>query len=261
MGVDFYQELFRRYGEDEFKVTIESWRQCEASLDALLAAGSMPGFLKGEAVLERAEREIRSLLLVVPDGLFLNAVPAGFALLSDDWGEYEKAAPNPSRHFNQIFEKRNVPYRFDLELDSSWHGDKAAHDEIVEPAMSTLADGRLWVARTDFDDALAQLRIGTAKARKDAVNHGVKAIEGVLKAVLKDRSLALPSQIQAHRLWSTLRDGGIVLDDSEPLVNAATRVSNKRGRHSNPDEISGAEAEASVMSVAVAVRFFSSFLT
>lgn len=260
MGVDVYQEIFRRYGEDEFKITIDAWREREKSLDTLSAADSMPGFLKGEALLPPHEREIRSLLLSVPDGLFLSAVPAGFALLSYDWGQYDKAAPNPWTHFNGILEKRNVPYRFDLNLDTSWHGDKAVHDEVVEPALSALSDERLGIARDDFEEALALLRVGTAKARKDAVNHGVKAVEGALKAVLQDLGLTLPPQVQARRLWAKLRDAEVVLDDSEPLVDAATRVSNKRGRHSSPDEVSGAEAEASVMSAAVALRFFSSFL-
>jgi hypothetical protein len=260
-GVDVYQEIFRRYGEDEFKVTVDDWREREKALDTLLEARSMPDFLKGEAHLDPSEREIRSLLLSVPDGLFLNAVPAGFAVLSEDWGQYDKPAPNPSPHFNGVFEKRNVPYRFDSDLSAGWHGDKAVHDEVVEPTLSALSDERLGVTRGDFDEALAQLRVGTAKARKDAVNHGVKAVEGVLKAVLQDRGLELPPQTQARRLWSKLQDAGVVLDESEPLVDAATRVSNKRARHSSSDEISGAEAEASVMSAAVAVRFFSSFLT
>lgn len=68
MGVDVYQEIFRRYGEDEFKITIDAWREREKSLETLLVADSMPEFLKGEALLPHIEREIRSLLLSVPDG-------------------------------------------------------------------------------------------------------------------------------------------------------------------------------------------------
>jgi hypothetical protein len=260
VGIDVYQEIFRRYGEDVFNVTLTAWREYEESLDALLRADSMPDFLKGEALIPKSQREIRSLLLAVPDGLFLNAVPAGYAVLSDDWGEHLEAAPNPSQHFNRIFEKRNVPYRFNANLGASWHGDQAAHEEIVEPALAVLADQRLGVARADFDEALAQLRIGTAKARKDAVNHGAKAVEGVLSAVLQDRGLPLPDRMQAQKLWQRLCDEGVVSKDSEAFLSGATRLRNKRGSHSNEEEVSGAEAEASVMSAAVAVRFFASFL-
>lgn len=103
--------------------------------------------------------------------------------------------------------------------------------------------------------------MGTAKARKDAVVHGTKAVEGVLKAVLEDRGLAPSSTTPADRLWERLSDEGVVNQDSEGYLSAATRLSNKRARHSSSEEISGAEAEASVMSAPVAVRFFSSFLT
>jgi hypothetical protein len=259
-GADFYREVLRRYGEGEIDFTDDAFRDYEKSLNGLKHHPSAPGFLREEAEMPQRPREIRSLLLVIPDGLFLNAVAAAFRINEDGWNKYEKSAPPPWQHFNRIFDKRDVPYRFDDLGSPDWVGDKEIHAEVVEPALGVLADARLRVALDDFEKARREIRAGTAEARKDAVNDCVKALEGVLYAVLHDRSLPLPEKRQARLLWQRLSENGVVEAESEAFVQAATRISNKRGRHTSPEEVSLAEAEATVAATAVAINLFASYL-
>lgn len=258
---DFVQEILRRYGKDEAEWTVEQMYEREAQLEKLRENPSLGEVFRAEATPPSEDRELRSLLMVIPDGLFLSAVAAGFAKASDAWGEYEKAPPWPFTYFNEVFEKRNVPYRFDQEGEPQWHGDEAAHQELIEPAISRLGDDRLATARKDFNHAREELRLGTAKARNEAANYATKALEGTLKAVLEDRGLQVPDKTQAFVLWQALKEAGVVEAHSQAWVTATTKVSNEKGRHSNPAEVTVAEAEAAVMSAAVAVIFFSSFLT
>jgi hypothetical protein len=258
---DFFQEILRRYGNDEAAGTVRQMYEREAQLEKLRKNTSLGEVFRAEAGPPGEDRELRSLLMVIPDGLFLSAVAAGFAKVSDAWGEYEKAPPWPFEYFNEVFEKRNVPYRFDQEGEAHWHGDEAAHEEVIEPAISCLGDERLSTARKDFAHAQDELRLGTAKARKEAANYATKTLEGTLKAVIEDQGLQMPDKTQAFLLWKALKDGGVVEEHSQVWVTATTKVSNEKGRHSNSNEVTVAEAEAALMSAAVAVIFFSSFLT
>ncbi len=211
----------------------------------------------------RQNRE-RYLLLHLPDPLFCTAVEAAISVQQGAYGEYGNPAPDAMGYVNTLFSENGVPYRVEAHVDGQyevvWAGDEQVHETVVEPALAALADPRLATAAEDFGNALTDLRRGTRDALKDAVNDAVKALEGTMFAVIEARGLDPPERSQVWHLWEVLRNGRAVPQDMMEVLTAGSKVSNERGRHTDPRAVSAAEAEASVNAVAVAITYLASRL-
>jgi hypothetical protein len=210
-----------------------------------------------------AKREAgKFALLHVPDRLFVKAIEGAYAELEQNHHAYGQAAPEIGAiYLNPLLEDQGSQWRFD---DGAkrwvWLGDPIVHDAVVGPALAAMSGPRLTVPAGDFSRALAGRSRSATAERKTAVNEATKALEGVMAAVLESHGRALPDRRQVMVLWDALVAEGLTPRDMQDIVVAGSKVSNKRGRHTNPDDVTGAEAEAAVMSVAVAINYLATLI-
>lgn len=134
------------------------------------------------------------------------------------------------------------------------------HELAIAPSLAALRDPRMVTPGEDFGHALASVRLGTDKARKGAVNDATKALEGAMVAVLEANGHTAPERRQVWPLWEALRDAGLVPQELMEVLTAGSKVSNVRGRHTNPERVTQAEAEASVTAVATAITYLATRL-
>jgi hypothetical protein len=154
-------------------------------------------------------------------------------------------------HVNSLLELRGVPYRLDRELTCVFTGDKTLHDVAVAPALAALADPRLAGARSEFEDALTKLGRGNPKDLEDTVEESRKAVESVMKVLIAEHALPLPTGKQTTKpLHDALVSGGVVEHETDNLVAAAARVANADASH-------GAGARVRVVRVDVATAVVS----
>jgi hypothetical protein len=261
---DLMQHLREHYGDEEaerFKAAVND--DLDAACDEVL--GSMGRQLSSRTTAPARDRiwlkeRPRLILMNAPDALFATAVEGAVVRLAYNSDLYYDAPPpHAPGYVNEVFEKQGVPYRLSQDGQMEWVGDEAVHELVVEPALTALRDPRLDTPAEDFGHAVANLRRGTVKSRKDAVNDATKALEGTLAALLEANGHT-PGKRQVFALWTQLREHDLVPNEMEGIVTGGSKVSNARGRHSNPDPVEQAEAEASVSAVGVAVTYLASLL-
>ena len=99
------------------------------------------------------------------------------------------------------------------------------------------------------------------KLGKDAVNDATKALEGAMVAVLAGHGTP-PAGTPAActRCGKELLASGLVPQELMEVLTAGSKVSNARGRHSNPEPVTQAEAEATVAVVAAAITYLATRL-
>lgn len=203
----------------------------------------------------------RLILMHLPDGLFASAIEAACERLPYNFDLYHDApAPPPQPYVNGVFAQHGVPYRLTDDGVMDWVGDVVPYELAIAPSLGALADERFAVAAEDFEHALVNVRRGSAKSRKDAVNDATKALEGAMVAVLESHQVPVPDRRQVNVLWLALRDCGLVPQELMEVLTAGSKVSNARGRHTNPEPVTQAEAEASVAVVATAITYLASRL-
>jgi hypothetical protein len=262
---DLMAHLRERYGDPEADalrdgVSEEFDRLCDERLGAmgrqLSAATTAP-------VRDRIWREERPrlVLLHLPDALFATAIEGACPRLAYNYDLYhDHPGPDAKAYVNGVFDEHGVPYRLTEDGLVEWVGDEALHEVVMAPALAALSDERVGIAREDFEHALANVRRGSVKSRKDAVNDATKALEGAMVATLEANGHSAPQRRQVWPLCEELRDRGVVPRELMELITAGSKVSNARGRHTNPEPVTQAEAEASVAAVAIAITYLSTRL-
>lgn len=262
---DLMPYLRERYGNDEARsfsdgVTDDVDRLCGERLGSMARRAPTSVAAQVRARIWQDERP-RLILLHMPDALFATAIEAACEHLPYSYDLYrDSAAPAPDPYVNEVFEQQGIPYRLTADGLVEWVGDEALHALAIAPALAGLSDPQFDTAREDFGHALDNVRRGTAKARKDAVNDATKALEGAMLAVLEANAEDLPERRQVGKLWEALRDSGLVPQELMETLTAGSKVSNARGRHTNPEPVTQAEAEASVAAVATAITYLASRL-
>jgi hypothetical protein len=201
----------------------------------------------------------RALLLYLPDPLFARAIEAACEQQFGAYGEYGNAPPDAEPYVNGQFERVGAPYHLERG-EVVWVGDETLNERAIEPALTALRDPRLATLEEDFRHAVDDVRKGTKRSRKDAVYYGTKVLEGAMVALLAAHGVAHPGKLQVWPLWEALRDAGVVAETMKELIVAGARVSNEKGRHSDPREVTQIEAEVSVTAVANAVLYLASLL-
>jgi hypothetical protein len=262
---DVVRYVRERYGEEEADALRQRANDgLDKAMDAKFGtvARRLSASTTAQARARMWQRELPRLLLMnVPDGLFATAIEGAIERQEGNYGgTYDMPAPVARDYVNELFEAQGIPYRLSDEDRVEWVGDEAIHEQVIEPALNALRDPRLETPREDFEHALENVRKGTAKARKDAVNDGTKALEGAMVAVLEANGHTPPERRQVFVLWEVLRDHGLVPPDMMEVLTAGSKVSNKRGRHTNPEPVTQAEAEASVASVGNAISYLGTLL-
>jgi hypothetical protein len=116
---------------------------------------------------------------------------------------------------NRVFDLRGVDFRMSDTGWIDWHGDKGAHEVVVEPALAVLADVRLHGARSEFEAALAHLRVGSDKEREDAIEEAAKSVESAMKVVLALHKVQVSSSATATPLFNALKDANLVAQYAE----------------------------------------------
>jgi hypothetical protein len=70
-----------------------------------------------------------------------------------------------------------------------WQGDESVYAAITKPALAVLGDARLAGARSEYEDALANLRAGSQKDLEDTIEESAKAAESVMKVLIDESDL------------------------------------------------------------------------
>ncbi|HZR96734.1 MAG TPA: hypothetical protein VFA56_13640 [Gaiellaceae bacterium] len=160
-------------------------------------------------------------------------------------------------YLNKLFETRRVSYRFNAEGRAEWHGDQGAYEEIVRPALDSLADTRLAGSRQEFEAALGHLRTGTPKDFEDAIEEAGKAVESAMKAVLDERQVTRTGNETAEPLWNALRDNTLVPPKTKDAILSTSRLRNEYGGHGQggqvrtiPEEIPALTVRAAAAAIA-----------
>lgn len=194
------------------------------------------------------------VLLALPDALFLQALEAGLQCI-----DIEDDRKSQATQLDAVLRDHDLPYHFDRPV-VRWSGGTLVRNVAWDRAIRVIEGHRLQVAASDLQHAFDDLRIGTPKARKSAVSNGTKALEGAMMALLESRGTNTPRRRQVWTLWETLRDHGCVPQTMMEVVLAGSRISNAKGRHTTPKDVTIVEAEASVAAVAVAVTYLGTLL-
>jgi hypothetical protein len=184
-------------------------------------------------------------LLAVPEGLFLDAVELGLAVI----GPYPGGNPHV-REINALFERRGIYFRFNEWGHALWVGDPGTYAEVVAPALDVLGDARLAVARQEFEDALGALRRGGRIGEKNAIRDASNAVETSMKALLDAHGLPRSGTEAADALWDALYAGGVVAEKTKEQVCGPCHIGNRYGRH-GPDPNAGDPPPAGVAALAV----------
>ena len=116
--------------------------------------------------------------------------------------------------------------------------------------------------RVDLEQALAELKLGTPQACKQALNEAASSVEGAMKVLLRQRLITYDQRDTAHRLFEHLRDNDIVARDTEKMLLALTQARNHRGAHGAiaAHAVEQIEAEAFVAAAATAIAFLGKLL-
>ena len=210
-------------------------------------------------VLERVRLSKAHLLLLhaMADADFARALEAASKLAVDRLAVADMSMTGydyvgtVTEHVNGVLELRGVPYRLDRDLVCSFTGDETLHEVAVAPALAALADPRLAGARSEFEDALTKLGRGGPKDLEDTVEECRKAVESVMKVLIAEHGLPLPSGKQTTKpLHDALVGAGVVEQETDNLIAAAARVANADASH-------GAGANVRVVRVDVATAVVS----
>lgn len=188
-----------------------------------------------------AEAQARSLVLLMPEPDFRIAVlkhakrrPAGFA-------EEER--------IDRICRSRGVPWTFTVVHGFEWVGDQEVETHAIRPALSAISDPRFsGGVKTEFDTARRELALGTPTALSQCVQQAGSAVESAMKVVLDECGIAHARGDASQRLFTILRDRGLVENNMERLILAAATPRNQLGGHG-----AGAVAHAVDVEVAEAV--------
>jgi hypothetical protein len=262
---DLMAYLRERYGEDEADalrdgVSAEMDRLCDERL------GSLGRQLSGATTAPARDRiwqreRPRLILLYLPDALFATAIEGACVRMPANFdSRYNTPPPPPEEYVNGVFEEQGIPFRLNADGLMEWVGDETVQALAIAPSLAALRDPRLAVAGEDFEHALANVRRGTTKARKDAVNDATKALEGAMVAVLEGNGRTPPQRRQVRVLWEALRGHELVPQELMEVLTSGSKVSNARGRHTNSTPVTQAEAEASVAAVATAISYLATRL-
>jgi hypothetical protein len=96
---------------------------------------------------------------------------------------------------NEVLRNRGVPWEFDSNDGFRWIGDHEVETLAVRPALSALEDARFaGGVKSEFDNARAELGLGTPTAPKQAVFEAGSAVESAMKVLLDDHGLTYPAQ-------------------------------------------------------------------
>jgi hypothetical protein len=117
--------------------------------------------------------------------------------------------------------------------------------------------------RVEFESARAELRHGTAVARKQAISEAACAVESAMKVLLHETGTRFNQNGTAQKLFDCLTDAGIVPSRMERLVLAPALVRNKAAAHGAghvPHDPSQVEAEAVVASAAGVIAYIGRLL-
>jgi len=202
----------------------------------------------------------------VPTPLFLDALEHAIELVGDtpagqsQYGGYVSVATS---HINNLFAKRGIHYRFNEEGKAEWHGDAGTYAQVIAPALTALEDPALAGCRSEFFDALDNLRRRTPKELEDAVEEAAKAVESAMKVVLSEHGISLSGRETAEPLWTLLRDNNIVPTPTKDAILATSRLRNPMGGHgtgSEPREIPHGVPELAVQSAASAIIYLAGFM-
>jgi hypothetical protein len=200
----------------------------------------------------------------VPTPLFLDALQLAIELVGNtrsgqsQYGGYVAVATS---HINRLFEKRGIHYRMN-EGRAEWHGDAGTYREVIAPALTALEDPALAGCRTEFEDALANLRRRTTKELEDAIEESAKSVESAMKVVLAEHGVPFNRET-AEPLWTLLRDNNIVPSPTKDAILAASRLRNPMGGHGAgvaPREIPAGIPELAVQSAASAITYLAGLL-
>jgi hypothetical protein len=94
-----------------------------------------------------------------------------------------------------------------------------------------LGDARLAGARTEYEDALAGLRVGKQKSLEDAIEESAKAVESTMKVLIDETGLQRTGKETADPLIKILSAGAVVPRHVDQLLFAAARIRNAAGGH------------------------------
>jgi hypothetical protein len=162
-----------------------------------------------------------------------------------------------------VLQSRGVPWRLNAR-GFVWVGDETVERHVLSPAHSRLQDPRLAGGpRSEFAQALVELRLGTPTALKQVLGEAAASVESTMKIICDVRGVAYDQRDTAQRLWEHLRDASLIAADTECLVLACARARNKRSGHGAGAEahvVLQHEAEAFTAAAAAAIVFLASLL-
>lgn len=202
----------------------------------------------------------RYALVAGPDAEFLKGIDYAMDLISNVYADAGSMAPMRAGeevrgYISELFAKRGIPYHYE-DYKLVWAGDRGAHQVVVGPALQALADARLAGARNEFEAALGHLLAGTQKDREDAIEEAAKSVESALKVLVAEKGLTIAANATLRPLFDALKDGGVLPDFTDNLVQAAARIRNKMGGHGagpQPRQIDLDIATAAVNGAAAAI--------
>jgi len=238
--------------------------------------GGQTRFVLARAV-EEAHAETRfgpnSLTVMNPD-LLANTVAAAtllaqmpepdFRMAIEVTLRYLRGLEQAAERLTAICQSRGAPWRIDPVEGFIWVGDSVIEREVIQPALTILNDPRFVAGvRVEFDQALAELKIGTPQTRKQALAEASNAVESAMKVVLIEHGIGHAPGDAAQKLFESLRDKGLVASSDECLIVAVPRARNKRGGHGGgpvAHDVGQAEAEAFIAAAATAIVFLGKLL-
>jgi hypothetical protein len=164
----------------------------------------------------------------------------------------------------RICKNRGVLWDFTLADGFTWIGDSEVERQAIRPALSAIADPRFAGAtKSEFDQARAELALGTPIALKQSVHESGCAVESAMKVVLTECGYSHKETDTARPLFEGLVEAGIVPGFMERIILGASSPRNKRGGHGAgdlPHDVPQAMAEAALASAAVAIAYLHSRL-
>jgi hypothetical protein len=258
------EQIAGRYGLDvDALVERYSRGQIAAwSAQAFASADDTQRGARRRILISQLERKSpASLLYMLPDPEFLTAIETAAAEIvsTTDFDDQVERINDWLAYTDKVLRKNGLPYRLQPDtMTFEWLGDPATRELALEPALLALADTRVAEARAEFEEALRRRRGGTPKDLQHAILEATKAVETVLKVLLRERGVKPPDRQQLAAMFNRLASEGVLPGYADHLIQAPGGPRNQvaHGEGASTPEL----ADASVAAAATAITFLAHYL-
>jgi hypothetical protein len=237
--------------------------------NALREGEPFPGYSTRQSPRRRAfaimwlERDHPERLLhMLPDAEFLTAVETAafeIARAPKRFVVQHQAITEWLGYTDRVLRTSGLPYRLKAgTMNFEWVGDRKQHELTVQPALLALRDLRFADARAEFEDAVRRRRGGTPKDLQHAILEATKAVETVLKVLLRERGVTPPAKQQLAAMFNRLENVGVLPGYADHLIQAPGGPRNQVAHGEGAS--TPALADASIAAAATAITFLAHYL-